>query len=38
LRARWIEERADTEALQNPSSDYGRARLADPRLHEMRFN
>jgi len=38
LRARWIGERADTEELQSPSSDYGRARLADPRLHEMRFN
>ena len=36
LRARWIEERADTEALQNPSSDYGRARLADPRRRALR--
>ena len=38
LRARWIEERGDTEELPNPSSEYGRERLADPHLHEMRFN
>ena len=38
LRARWIEERGDTEELPLPSSEYGRARLIDARLHEMRFN
>jgi phosphomethylpyrimidine synthase len=38
LRARWIDERRDTEELGSPSSLYGRERLADPRLHEMRFN
>jgi phosphomethylpyrimidine synthase len=38
LRARWIEERSDTEELASPSSEFGRARLADPRLREMRFN
>ena len=38
LRARWIEERGDTEALPGPTSSYGRDRLADPKLTEMRFN
>jgi len=38
LRARWIEERGDTEALSGPTSSYGRERLGDPRLTEMRFN
>jgi phosphomethylpyrimidine synthase len=38
LRAAWIEERGDTEELPRPSSEYGRARLADPKLHELRFN
>ncbi len=37
LRARWIDERADTETLAAPSSRYGQARLADPQLAEMRF-
>ncbi len=38
LRARWIEERGDTELLDGPSSRYGRERLADPRLSELRFD
>ena len=38
LRARWIEERGDTEALAGPTSHYGVERLRDPRLAEMRFN
>ncbi len=38
LRAKWIEERGDTEELSGPTSEYGRARLADPRLAELRFN
>ncbi len=38
LRARWIEERGDTELLSGPSSAYGRARVADPRLAELRFH
>ncbi|MEW5864906.1 MAG: phosphomethylpyrimidine synthase ThiC [Pseudomonadota bacterium] len=38
LRARWIEERGDTELLEGPSSEYGRRRLADPRLAELRFD
>ncbi|HXZ49709.1 MAG TPA: phosphomethylpyrimidine synthase ThiC [Usitatibacter sp.] len=38
LRARWIEERGDTEALDGPTSRYGRERLADPKLAELRFD
>ena len=38
LRAKWIEERDDTEALTGPSSRYGRERLADPKLASLRFN
>jgi phosphomethylpyrimidine synthase len=38
LRASWIEERGDTEVLDGPSSAYGRERLTDPRLAEMRFD
>ena len=37
LRQKWIEERGDTEELAVPSSAYGRARLNDPRLAELRF-
>ena len=37
LRAPWIEERDDTELLSGPSSDYGRARLADAELDQLRF-
>jgi len=37
LRARWIEERGDTEVLGDVSSDYGRARHADPKLADLRF-
>jgi phosphomethylpyrimidine synthase len=38
LREKWIEERGDTERLAGPSSLYGRERLADPKLAELRFN
>jgi phosphomethylpyrimidine synthase len=38
LRARWIEERSDTEALPQLSSAYGRARLADAALAGLRFD
>ncbi len=38
LRARWIEERGDTEELARPSSKYGLERLADPALANLRFN
>jgi phosphomethylpyrimidine synthase len=37
LRAAWIDERADTEVLAGPSSGYGRERLADAKLAELRF-
>jgi phosphomethylpyrimidine synthase len=37
LRAKWIEERSDTDELQGPTSEYGVERLRDPRLAEMRF-
>jgi phosphomethylpyrimidine synthase len=38
LRAPWIAERDDTEALPRLSSDYGQQRLGDPALADMRFN
>ncbi|UTY56390.1 phosphomethylpyrimidine synthase ThiC [Massilia sp. erpn] len=37
-RAPWIAERDDTEELPGPTSDYGKARLDDPALAELRFN
>ena len=37
LRQQWIEERGDTELLPDLSSEYGRARAADPALDELRF-
>jgi phosphomethylpyrimidine synthase len=38
LRQKWIEERNDTELMSGPSSEYGRERLADPKLASLRFN
>src|SRR5215831_11166183 len=38
LRGNWIAERGDNEELAGPSSRYGRERLDDPKLAEMRFN
>src|SRR5689334_16016108 len=38
LRGKWIEERGDTELLAGPTSRYGRERLADARLAELRFD
>jgi len=38
LRAKWIEERGDTEALSGPTSRFGVERLLDPKLTELRFN
>src|SRR5687768_6784210 len=38
LREKWISERGDTETLSAPASEYGRQRLADPKLAEMRFD
>lgn len=37
LRSRWILERGDSEQLDGPSSDYGRARQTDPDLARLRF-
>src|SRR5579859_4791533 len=37
LRAKWIEERGDSEALAQPSSEFMRRREADPKLAHMRF-
>ena len=37
LRGEWIERRDDTETLDGPTSAYGRARLEDPELTQMRF-
>ncbi len=38
MRAKWIEERNDTEQLDGPSSEFGQERKTDPALAEMRFN
>ncbi|GAB2904274.1 phosphomethylpyrimidine synthase ThiC [Uliginosibacterium flavum] len=38
VRSKWIEERNDTEQLDGMSSEYGRAREADSKLDELRFN
>ena len=37
LRARWIEERGDTERLDAVSSEYGRLRQNDPKIEPLRF-
>ncbi len=37
VRTPWIEERADTELLTGPSSEYGRRRQADSSLAHLRF-
>ncbi|WP_369979492.1 phosphomethylpyrimidine synthase ThiC [Xanthomonas bundabergensis] len=37
LRARWIEERGDTAALDQPSSEFGRGRERNARLDAVRF-
>ncbi|HTM59270.1 MAG TPA: phosphomethylpyrimidine synthase ThiC [Burkholderiales bacterium] len=38
LREKWIAEREDTVLLDGPSSEYGRRRLADPKLAELRLD
>jgi phosphomethylpyrimidine synthase len=38
LRGQWIAERNDTEELPGPTSRYGRERLSDPGLAELRFD
>ena len=37
LRAKWINERNDTEQLSGPTSDYGAQRQSDPSLSHLRF-
>jgi phosphomethylpyrimidine synthase len=37
FRQAWIEARGDTVVLEGPSSAYGRKRLEDPKLAELRF-
>ena len=37
LRAQWIAERGDTEALSGLSSEFGRKREHDPKLDSVRF-
>jgi phosphomethylpyrimidine synthase len=38
LRAKWIDERNDTELLAGPTSHFGQERLSDPKLVALRFN
>src|SRR5919109_22377 len=38
LRDRWIFGRGDVDTLGGPSSHYGRKRLEDPKLAELRFD
>jgi len=38
VRGAWIEERGDTEPLSSLTSEFGRQRLDDPKLAELRFN
>ena len=37
VRAGWIAERNDTEALDGPSSEFGQQRQTDPELAHLRF-
>ena len=37
VRSNWIEERADTEYLDGPTSDFGQQRQSDPSLADLRF-
>ena len=38
VREQWIIDRGDVEELTQISSEYGKARLADPKLDELRFS
>src|SRR3954452_1308654 len=38
LRAVWISSRSDSVELEGPTSEFGRKRLADPKLAELRFD
>lgn len=37
IREQWILDREDVTVLEEITSEYGKARLADPRLDELRF-
>ena len=37
LRRAWIEERGDTEQLHDFTSEYGRKRMQDPDLSQLRY-
>lgn len=38
IREQWILDRKDVEILDGISSEYGKARLSDPKLDELRFS
>ncbi|MDR2237598.1 MAG: phosphomethylpyrimidine synthase ThiC [Chryseobacterium sp.] len=38
IREQWILDRNDVNVLENITSEYGKSRLADPRLDELRFS
>ncbi|MGH1520269.1 phosphomethylpyrimidine synthase ThiC [Chryseobacterium sp. JK1] len=38
IREQWILDRNDVNILEGITSEYGKARLADPRLDELRFS
>ena len=38
VRGAWIASRNDSVELEGPTSEYGRKRLADPKLAELRFD
>src|SRR5512145_43777 len=38
LREAWIQQRNDSVLLEGPTSAYGKKRLADPKLAELRFD
>ena len=38
IREQWILDRKDVEILDGITSEYGKARLADPKLDELRFS
>lgn len=38
IREKWILDRNDVEVLDGITSNYGKARLADPKLDELRFS
>ena len=37
LRQAWIDDRQDTEAMTGPSSEFGQARMVDPKTETLRF-